>query len=411
MGIYAEYLDRHMGFEDLNQERKAQLRRIANERGRDILVYASDSNKFAQVQAAVALNNSDLIPIIDQLSNLAAGKVDVILETGGGSGEAAEDIVHLLRQKYDSVAFIIPGMAKSAGTIMVMSGDEILMEPGASSLGPIDAQIQWEGKTFSAEAFLKGLQNIKEEVAATNTLNRAYIPMLQRISPGEIQHAENALSFAKVLVKDWLKEYKFKNWTSHRTHNPGAPVTDDEKTQRAAAIAEKLCNHSELLSHGRSIKLKDLQDFGLEITDYSKNSELAGAIRRYRVLLQMTFDTTNIYKVFETPDSQIYRWAASQAQIQLAIPSGAQPPVARPGRPVPVAALPQPGGAMLNFVCNACKRTYTLQADFDVQRPLQPGVERFPSNDVFICNHCHTSHNLIGLRRQIELQTKRKIAR
>jgi serine dehydrogenase proteinase len=408
MGIYSEYLDKHFSLDDLNKERKAQLRRIAEFRQRDILAYAADSGKAAQ--APVALNNSDLIPITDQLSNLPGQAIDVVLETGGGSGETAEDVVHLLRQKYPHVAFIVPGMAKSAGTIMVMGGDEILMEPGSSSLGPIDAQIQYEGKSFSAEAFLKGLENIKDEVTRTNSLNRAYIPMLQRISPGEIQHAENALSFAKVLVKTWLEEYKFKNWTHHRSHNPGTPVTKEERKARAATIADKLCNHSELLSHGRSLKLEDLQHIGLEITDYSKSPDLSDAIQRYHILVQMTFDTTNIYKIIETVGSQIYRFVVNQ-QIQIALP-GALPmpgaPGVRPG-PLPTAALP--AGAMVQFVCNGCKKVYSLQADFDQQQPLQPGVERFPSNDILICNRCHTSNNLLSLRRQIELQTRRKVAR
>src|SRR5438445_2860683 len=177
MGIYSEYLDQGPAL-DLNAERKKQLGRIAQFRRRDVLVYVSDSSKARQ-GAPVAIDNSDILPITDQVSNLNGTSLDVLLETGGGSGETVEDIVRLLHGKYESVAFIIPGMAKSAGTIMVMAGDEILMEP-ASSLGPIDAQIQWEGKVFSAEAFLKGLENIKTEVTAANSLNRAYIPILQR---------------------------------------------------------------------------------------------------------------------------------------------------------------------------------------------------------------------------------------
>lgn len=415
MGIYTEYLDKNLSFDDLNRERKKQLLRISEKRKRDILVYASDSAKAKASVIPVALDNSDILPTNDQLSNLGGKAIDVVLETGGGSGETAEDIVHLLHQKYESVAFIVPGMAKSAGTIMVMAGDEILMEPGVSSLGPIDAQIFWEGKVFSAEAFLKGLERIKEEVASTSNLNRAYIPMLQRISPGEIQHAENSLSFAKVLVTEWLKDHKFKNWTLHRTHKPGTPVSEEQKAARARSIADQLCDHSQWLSHGRSIKLEDLQRIGLEITDYSKDAELADAIRRYRTLLQMTFETTNIYKIFETPNSQILRFVVNQ-QIQIGMPIAmpTNPPVIPgigPGQPPAQMPIQPMAGALVNFTCNSCKKNHVLQADFDTIQPLQPGVERFPSNDILICNHCHSSNNLVALRRQLELQTKRRVAR
>lgn len=111
--------------------------------------------------------------------------IDLILETPGGSGEVAEDIVRLLRDKYASVAVIVPGWAKSAGTIMTMAADEILMD-SFSALGPIDAQLVWQGKTFSAHALLEGMEKIKREVEATGKLNLAYVPMLQGISPGEL---------------------------------------------------------------------------------------------------------------------------------------------------------------------------------------------------------------------------------
>ena len=407
MGIYSEYLDQGPTL-DLVAERKKQLKRIAELRGRDVLVYASDINKARQ-GAPVAIDNTDLLPIIDQISNLNGSAIDVILVTGGGSGETAEDIIRLLYDKYQSVAFIIPGMAKSAGTIMVMAGDEILMEP-SSSLGPIDAQIQWEGKVFSAEAFLKGLKNIKEEATESGALNRAYIPILQRISPGEIQSADNALMFAKVLVTNWLKEHKFKNWTIHRTNNPNTPVTSDQKEARAKEIADKLCDHSKWLSHGRSIKIPDLQSIGLEIRDYSKEADLADAIRRYHVLLQMTFEHTGIYKLVETPNSQINRFSA---QVLMA-PPGIAPQI--PGIPTR-GQLPAnlgrnaPTGAIINFRCPKCQMNHPLQADFEQQRPLQPNMERYPSNDILICSKCRSSHVLSGIRKQLELQAGRKVTR
>lgn len=46
-------------------------------------------------RAPVALDNSDLLLITDQLTNLNSGAMDVLLETGGGSVETVEDIVRL----------------------------------------------------------------------------------------------------------------------------------------------------------------------------------------------------------------------------------------------------------------------------------------------------------------------------
>ncbi len=64
--------------------------------------------------------------------------------------------------------------------------------------------------------------------------------------------------------------------------------------------------------------MEDLQSIGLEVMDFSKAPELADAIRRYQVLLQMTFDGTGIYKLFETPISQIQRFFG---QVQLGMPA------------------------------------------------------------------------------------------
>lgn len=181
MGFYGEYIDRKFGGDDLTQERKAQLRRIAAARGgRDILVYAADLTKGGP--APTSITYEDLLPIRDQLSNLSGRKIDLILETAGGSGEVAEDIVRQLHDKYEEVGVIIPGWAKSAGTIIAMAGDEILMEP-ASALGPIDAQMMWQGKVFSADALLEGIKKIKDEVDSRGSLNKAYVPILQGSLP------------------------------------------------------------------------------------------------------------------------------------------------------------------------------------------------------------------------------------
>jgi ClpP class serine protease len=121
-----------------------------------------------------------------------------------------------------------------------MAADEILME-AASALGPIDAQIVWQGKVFSAQALLEGMEKIKEDVVRTGSLNRAYVPILQNISPGELQGAQNAYDFARDLVRDWLVRYKFKDWTVHE--GSGQVVTPEQRADRARSIADALRDH------------------------------------------------------------------------------------------------------------------------------------------------------------------------
>ncbi len=397
MGIYSEYLDNpalSQNFDQLTAERKKQLKRISSFRGdRDVLVVAADLNKAQFAGAAIALGYADLLPITDQLANLKGKRLDLILETPGGSGETAEEIVRICRAKYDEIGVIVPGWAKSAGTILAMAADEIIMGP-VSALGPIDAQIAWQGKQFSADALLEGMEKIKQEVQKTGSLNRAFIPILQGISPGELQSAENALNFAKVLVTDWLARYKFKNWAAHSS--TGLPVTDAERKTRAEEVAAKLCDHRHWLTHGRSIKIQDLTEMRLKITDYSQDAQLSDAVTRYYTLLQMTF-ATNIYKVFETAESQIYRFIAPQLPPPSQLLQQLQQP---PGPPAMV---------VFDIQCNRCKTASKIQANLLPNQPLQKGCVAFPADNKFRCTGCGIEMDLTDTRRQIEAQTKRPV--
>lgn len=390
MGIYSDYLNRGLNFDQLTKLRKEQLTRISTLRGgRDIIVYASDvENKSG---APVAIDFSDILPFNDQLNNLTGNSIDVILETPGGIAEVVEDMVRLLRGKYEHLGIIVPGTAKSAGTIFSMAGDEILMGT-TSALGPIDAQIISANKRYSADAFLEGLEKIKEDVVKTGKLNPAYIPILQNISPGEIQHCENAQNFSKKLVTQWLSAYKFKYWSKHTS--TGLQVTIDEKEIRAKQIADKLCKHSDWLTHGRSIPLKELEAMGLKITDYSKLPDLNDAITRYYTLLKMTLESTNVYKVIETDKTQILRFAV-------------------PNAPMTNGIEPNNGNArdaVVGVECPRCKKRMEVQVKLQANSPNDPSKMPYPKNDILNCVNCKTNINLAALRLQIEAQTGKKIS-
>lgn len=383
MGVYSDYLGKQFSFDELSNERKKQLQRISNIRRRDIIVYASNIN----ASAPNSIDYSDVLPFSDQLSNLNSEDIDIILETPGGLAEVVEDLVRLVRKKHKNVGIIVPGTAKSAGTIFAMAADEILMGD-LSALGPIDAQIVSNGKRFSADAFLEGLNKIRKDASNKKALELAYIPMLQNLFPGEIQHCENAQQFSKTLVTNWLKEYKFKDWNIHETSQ--TPVTQEDKVKRAEEIAKMLCNHGKWLTHGRSIKMQDLQEMKLAITDYSQNTELNDAITRYYTLLQMSFET-NIYKIYETTQSQIYRSINQTPPVNNNI----------------LQNLPNP--LIADYECSKCKSHYKMQINFEEHFPIVDGAIPFPSNNKFKCPTCGAESDVLGLRQQLEAQTNKRI--
>ena len=382
MGVYTEYLNQKFSSAELDEERKKQLGRISGLRGnRAILTYAADFTK-GSARVPISIDYSDIRYIADQLANLEGDELDLILETPGGSGEVAEDLVRMIRARFRHLGIIIPGWAKSAGTIMAMAGDEILMGP-ESALGPIDAQLVWQGKSFSADALLRGFEKIKKAVEDSGQLNKAYIPMLQGISPGDLESAQIAMEFAKTLVTDWLATYKFRTWITHKN---GRPVSDEEKRSRATEIATQLCDHGRWKTHGRSIKLDDLTGLGLKITDYSTSSDLGDAIRRYHALVMRTFEGT-AYKLYETPTSQLYRNVVPQTTV---------PPK-------------EADRAIISVTCNRCNTVSQVQANLKPGLTPERGCAIFPLDGMFACPKCGQVIDLTTPRQEIEKQAGRPI--
>lgn len=379
-----------MDFDQLTAERRSQLAEVARLRDRDVLVFAAE---MGNPLVTTSIDYSDLLHVQDQLSFLRGSKLDVIVETPGGQAEVVEDIVKMFHDQFDEVDFIVPGWSKSAGTIMVMAGDEILMEP-SSAVGPIDAQLIHNGKPIAADAMIEGFEKVKDEVTRTGTLNRAYVPILQGISPGDLQSAENALKFGKALVTDWLVAYKFKGWTTHSSS--GAPVTDAERRTRAEDVAEELCNHRKWLTHGRSLKMSDLRAMGLKIVDYSEHAALCEAIRRYYTLLRMTFTNSHAYKVVETQEAKIVRFAVPQM-----VGMGPNPL----GLPGPNVAA----SAKVNVECANCNRVHTVQANLEEGVPLEPDAQAWPQDDKLVCSDCGSDIDLSQPKQQIEAATGKKV--
>lgn len=368
-----------LNLQDLATERKTQLKKISEIRKRPVLVFASALTKS---DAPISISYEDKLPFMDQLSDIDGNEIDIIIETSGGSGETVDDLIRIVRGRFEKVGFIVPGYAQSAGTLMVMAGDEILMGPN-SALGPIDAQILQRGKGYSAHAFLEWFRKTKKDVEKTGKLNMALVPILQNISPGELESYQNALDFGKGLLVEWLPKYKFKFWNTHS--KSGKPVTPEDKVKRAQEIAEELCNHNRWKTHSKPIKINDLRDLRLLIEDFSDTPDLQEAIERYYTLLLMYFERTPAYKVYETVDAQIIKFAGPKIQDP----------------PAPM-AKEDVDSAISKLQCPKCKKTIPVQANFKDDIPLQAGHLPFPKNDKLTCPHCSNEINLEKHRLELE---------
>jgi membrane-bound ClpP family serine protease len=212
----------------------------------------------------------------------------VILDTTGGVVEVVERIVGVFRHHYAEVTFIVPDRAMSAGTVLVMSGDRILMDY-FSCLGPIDPQIQIEDdqgrvKLIPALSYLNQFERLRDR-AARGQLTSAEYALLEKLDLAELHQFEQAKNLSVDLLKKWLSTYKFKNWDVTQTR--GTPVTTQMKEQRAEEIAEDLSNNEKWHSHGRGIDMQTLrEELNLRIEDFSEDEELAQTIREYFDLLR-----------------------------------------------------------------------------------------------------------------------------
>ena len=174
----------------------------------------------------------------------------VILTTSGGALLPVERIVNIFRFHYKVVNFIVPNYAYSAGTVLVMSGDDIFMNYH-SVLGPIDPQVQTrDGKFVAALGYLDKINQMLEK-ANNNTLSQAEFLILKDFDLAEIRTYEQNRDLAITILKTWLVKYKFRTWERHRS--TGVEITTQEKEARAIEIAAKLSDNNRWNTHARPI--------------------------------------------------------------------------------------------------------------------------------------------------------------
>lgn len=399
--ILNEYLSKRFGLIDLQDELQRLIKLYNKHTGRYMFIYAADINKARNGGVDVSMVQDDFYNIQDILRESTQKKIDFYIETPGGSGEAAEEIAKFLRKKFEEVNFVIAGEAKSAGTILVLSGNNIFMTD-TGSLGPIDAQVRIGRSVVSAHDYKEWVDLKREEAAKNGSLNPFDAVMVAQISPGELYGVINSLEFAKDLVKCWLEDHKFKNWTETRTSKTS--VTHEMRKSRAHKVAEMFCDHTAWRTHGRSLKIEDLKE-DLIIERIDDDPKLANIVYRIKTVIRLIFDGSTVYKLFYVDDLKISK--------TFTVNPGGNLPVTNPfaqakGQQKAIDSVE------LDIQCPKCGKRHKINGYMDIDsQQIKDG--RLPTNinikdnDILVCDSCNFTLDLKPIKNQVESQTKRKV--
>lgn len=184
-------------------------------------------------------------------------KLTLLLDTNGGNTSAAWRLINLIRSFCDNLEVVVPMKAMSAGTLMSLGADKILMTKQAA-LGPIDPSLsnhplapkatlptgQQVQFPVSAEAVRGYIEEVKKDVKEDSAIASVWTHLADQLHPivlGEIfRIGEQIRQLASELIK--------------------AQVDDHDKQQE---IIQLLCSDSG--SHDYTINRRKASEIGLNV--------------------------------------------------------------------------------------------------------------------------------------------------
>jgi hypothetical protein len=228
-----------------------QIEGIDPSNPRRLVVYVANANHLNS-----SVSPADIVPLGDVLAPLGKVKnLDLMIHTFGGSGETAEKIVEMCRRHCEGeFRVIVPNMAKSAGTLIALGADKVVMGY-ISELGPVDPQVRItvsnSPQQVSAWTFIHARDNLIKQFNSAKSKKEDTSPYLQQlatIDPVFVTHCEQLMTFAKQVGKKWI------------AGRLTAKGEDKRKAKRAAdKVVTFLSKVEEHITHGRLILASELK--------------------------------------------------------------------------------------------------------------------------------------------------------
>lgn len=277
------------------------LEGISQRRGnRNVVVYASG---FLQKPDAagplIQMTHEDLNGLMSVIYGMDwnAG-LTLVLHTPGGVTVAAETLVEYLRSKFSYIETIVPALAMSAGTMVALASDRIIMGR-QSQLGPIDPQmpIPTSGRYVSAHSIVDQFERARSEIKDNQALAHAWAPILQTLGYGMEVEARNALAYGQVTVARWLDRYMFAV--------PGQNLPESS-SDRSDKVAQHFSDADKHKSHGRRIDVNEVRDLGLVVELMEDDQELQEHVLTAYHLVTILFQRGAYTKLMTTSAGRMW---------------------------------------------------------------------------------------------------------
>lgn len=255
---------------------------IAKRYDRNVLYYASSFLQKPQIPGLyTSINMEDINGFMAGVHGQDFSKnLLLILHTPGGMAEAAQTVVDYLRSKYSKIDVLIPTFAMSAGTMIALGCDRIVMGR-QSQLGPTDPQLIVGNRPYSAHSIVEQFEEAKTQISGNPLLAHAWAPVLRSFGPALLQEARKSIAYGQSLVRDWLERYMYSG------------------RAEAAAIAREVATHfggNRHGSHGRRIDRDEARRQNLEVIDLEDDQNLQEEVLTLYHLSTITFEMTPVVK-------------------------------------------------------------------------------------------------------------------
>ena len=226
------------------EDRVSLIERLEQLRNSKVIVYFSYT----------PLDDSILVPLYRQLKEIGhTKKIDLILHSYGGAVDTPYKVVTLIREFCDEFAVIVPFVAKSAASMLVLGSDEVVMGP-ISELGPIDPLVKhpvYKDTLVPVQAVWHCLDYLQRSIVNSSDPEVASLlvtPLLDKLDPLLIGDYEKTIKASRQYAEKLLSRYMLK---------------DDP--ERVSSVSQALTEG--YFSHGYPIGRREAKDLGLKVTE------------------------------------------------------------------------------------------------------------------------------------------------